>query len=634
MTTPTPGTATALPVVAARGVRGRGIGGPAVRLHPEGELGRWQRLNREATVPHAVTQLGLAGNLENFRRLPDGDAEGYRGRYPFLDTDLYKTLEGVAVVLAEAPTPGLTAFWEESLAAITAAQRPDGYLNTWFQAPDVPAEPWSDLSWGHELYNLGHLVQAAVAARRRLGDDRLLGVARRFADLAVQRYSAAGEPGYCGHPEVEMALVELYRETGVRDYLELARLFVDRRGEGRLTHRIFSAEYFQDAVGLRELDSVTGHAVRMVYLGAGATDVALETGDASLLAALERLWDDMVASKLYLTGGLGSRHSDEAIGDRFELPSERGYNETCAAIGTMQWGWRLFLATGRADVLDVVERVLYNAYAVGTSAEGTAFFYDNPLQRRPDHVQRSGAEIGGDLLRRPWFGCPCCPPNVVRWNAELGDHLAVVDEDSLTLALLTSVSLDTPLLDLDVRTDYPWDAHLSVTVRRAVDRPVALVLRVPAWTELTEVRVGGEVVPAEVVDGWLRLHRVWAAGVGVEVALHQPTRLVRADPRVDALRGSRAVVRGAVVHCVEQVDSDADVEDLVLGPGSAAGIHPGPDHAVVVPVSVRRTTPGRLYRDEDEPADPVHPHHGVVFVPYATWGNREPGAMRVWLPDA
>jgi DUF1680 family protein len=276
----------------------------------EGELGAWQRRNRRATAPHAIEQLRLAGNLDNLARVADpADATGaFRGRYPFLDTDVFKTLEGLAYLLAEdgdedEVTRTVRDFYEEAVAVIQAAQREDGYLNSYFQAPEIDKEPWEDLAWGHELYNLGHLIQAAVAAQRRLGDGRLLDVARAFADLAVRRFGPDGDPQVCGHPEVEMALVELFRETGERSYLELASAFVDRRGHGTVELRVFPAEYFQDSAPLRELDSVTGHAVRMAYLAAGAADVALEQGDDGLLAALQRLWDDMVETKLYFTGG-------------------------------------------------------------------------------------------------------------------------------------------------------------------------------------------------------------------------------------------------------------------------------------------------------------------------------------------
>ncbi|WP_138946491.1 glycoside hydrolase family 127 protein [Plantibacter sp. M259] len=633
------------------------LGARQVRLG-DGELGRWQERNRRATVPHSIEQLRLAGNLDNLARIADpGDGTSrFRGRYPFLDTDVFKTLEGLAYLLAEETVAGdVRDFYEEAVGVIEAAQREDGYLNSYFQAPEIEKEPWEDLAWGHELYNLGHLIQAAIAAKRRLGDDRLLIVARAFADLAVERFGPDGDPQVCGHPEVEMALVELFRETGVRSYLELASAFIDRRGHGTVELRVFPAEYFQDSAPLRDLDSVTGHAVRMAYLAAGATDVALERGDQELLASLQRLWDDMVETKLYLTGGLGSRHSDEAIGDRYELPSERSYSETCAAIAVMQWGWRLYLATGSAAVLDTVETVLYNAYAAGLSADGMAFFYDNPLQRRPDHLQRSGAEADGELLRRSWFGCPCCPPNIVRWTAELQDHLATSTPAGVEIVHLTAASITTERLSLTVDTAYPWDGAVTVTVDTAADDEVELAIRIPAWVVGGSIRVGGSTTPLEPVDGWIRVRRWWRAGDTVELDLPMPVRAHGAHPSVDALRGSIAFVRGPIVSCAEQQDTMADL-DLLRFSGADA------DRAVVehrrileregidavallVPATVDAPAPAVLYPvlsgapDAEPAAAPLADTETAAsltqttatLIPYALWGNREPGAMRVWF---
>ncbi|MFD1503256.1 beta-L-arabinofuranosidase domain-containing protein, partial [Streptosporangium lutulentum] len=267
----------------------------------DGLLRQWQVRNSTATVPHTIERLRSAGNVDNLKRLLMTDAPPYRGRYPFLDTDLYKTLEGVAYEIgAGTAQDGAREFFDEVVELLERVQAEDGYLNSYFQDPANPRQPWEDLSWGHELYNLGHLIQAAVAARRRMGDGRLLAVAVRFADLVVERFGPGKEESTCGHPEVEMALVELFRETGDRAYLVQAGLFVDRRGRGTLKHTIFPPEYFQDHLPFRELPSVTGHAVRMAYLAAGAADIYLETGDRSLLTALDRLWDDMVATKLYV----------------------------------------------------------------------------------------------------------------------------------------------------------------------------------------------------------------------------------------------------------------------------------------------------------------------------------------------
>ncbi|MFI0731466.1 glycoside hydrolase family 127 protein [Streptomyces sp. NPDC021225] len=645
------------------------LGGSRVRI-TGGLLADWQRRNREATVPHTLEQLEKAGNLENLRRLlPTKLAENeqvrpYQGRYPFLDTDLYKTLEGLAYELARPDEGGdlerqvMRDFYEETVGLLERVQAPDGYLNSFFQDPDCAKAPWEDLAWGHEMYNLGHLAQAAVAAHRQLGDRRLLDVAIRFADLVVERYGPTGEEAVCGHPEVEMALVELYRETGDERYLTQARLFVDRRGRGTVVSRVFGSQYFQDHVPLRELPSVTGHAVRMTYLAAGAADVYRETGDRELLDALRRLWDDMVATKLYVTGGLGSRHSDEAVGDRYELPSERSYSETCAAIGTMQWAWRMFLATGDAHYPDVLERVLYNAFAVGPAADGRAFFYDNPLQRRADHDQRSGAEEGGEALRRAWFGCPCCPPNVVRWMAQLADFLVAERAGELLVAGYAQAHVDGTEVALDMATGYPWDGEVRLTVRRAPDRPYRISLRVPGWADAGRIRltVGDEAVAGEVpagtaVDGWLTVERLWRPGDELRLSLPMPVRGHVSHPHLDATRGAVAVARGPLVYCVEQQDCPAGVDDVVIGAEhlAAAGtvVAPeadggGPAGTVLIRVAADVAPPrspelypvltaGPRAASPDTDTDTDTSTADMLLVPYFAWGNREPGPMRVWI---
>ncbi len=646
------------PAVLPRAGSRRPLGTTQVSL-TAGLLSQWQVRNRERTIPHVIDQIRAAGNLDNLRsvaRPAAGEAADqvpareFRGRYPFLDTDIYKLLEGLAYELgrsaagelgrsaagelgrsAAGPDQQVLAFWEEAVDLIERAQRPDGYLNSYVQSTATEAEPWADLAWGHELYTLGHLIQAAVAAHRRLGDDRLLTVARRFADLAVRTFGPDGEPAVDGHPEVEMALVELYRETGHRPYLDLARLLVDRRGHGTIDTRVFPSDYFQDHVPLREMASVTGHAVRMAYLAAGATDVAMETGDAELLGALERLWDDMVATKLYLTGGLGSRHDGEAIGDRFELPSDRAYAETCAAIATMQWAWRMFLATGGAGYLDVYERVLLNAYAVGLSDDGCAFFYDNPLQRRPDHT---------DPLRRAWFSCPCCPPNVVRWTAELQDHLAVLDGGRLRIGLYATGTIAVDGLSLDVVTDYPWDPAITITVRETSAEAPDLSLRIPGWCRGANVRRDEVVVAEDLAPGWCLIADP-VPGETIRLTLPMPVRRHVADPRVDALRGQTAFTRGPVVYCAEQIDQTGAVDDLVVPTTAAAEAEsylgrptPNTDPAtrlIRIPAEVAPTPVGELYPVlPDDPALPTT-RATLTLVPYYLWGNRGAMAMRVWL---
>jgi uncharacterized protein len=615
-----------------------------------GLLAQWQERNRTATIPHSLAELRLAGNLENFRTVKEGTGDAYRGGYPFLDTDIYKTLEGLAYELARdgageagGGTAVIRDFYEEAVALIAGAQEANGYLNTYYQNPDNKKDAWSDLTWGHELYNLGHLIQAAVAANRQLGDDRLLTVAARFADHAVAMFGPTGQEQVCGHPEVEMALVELFRETGRTDYLTLATLFVERRGRGLVKLNHFPAEYFQDNHPLRDLPSVTGHAVRMGYLAAGAADVGLETGDETLFAALERLWNDMVDSKLYITGGLGSRHSDEAIGDRYELPSERSYSETCAAISIMQWGWRMFLATADTRYVDVFETILYNAYAVGLSADGTKFFYDNPLQRRPDHEQRSGAETGGEALRRSWFGCPCCPPNVIRWMSELQDHIAVTTPDSLRIANYASATIRTAGMSLEMTANYPWDGDVEAVITAAPVGEFTLAFRIPAWAGGARISVNGG--PVETVEpGWAEVTRTWSAGDTVRLVLPMVVRAHTSHPHLDATRGSASVARGPLVYCAEQQDNEAGVDDLILdaagvAQAQAGGKVPGTTLAagvvvLTLPVTIAAPAPATLYPLLGAGGGQSTEPGTATLVPYFLWGNRRAEPMRVWLRTA
>jgi DUF1680 family protein len=588
-----------------------------------------------------------SGVLDNFRRIAERTGEPFRGGYPFMDTDAYKTLEAAAYELARDAAPGdspgdaaVRAFYEEAVSLVERAQADDGYLSSFHQGPDATVPPWTDLAGGHELYNLGHLIQGALAATRGLGDHRLLAVARRFADLVVDRFGEDGRAEYCGHPQIETALVELYRETGHEPYLRQAELFVERRGSGLFAKAPFGPAYYADHAPLRDLDTVTGHAVRMVYLAAGATDVAVERGDTARIDHLLRLWDDMVRTKSYVTGGIGSRHSDEAFGDRYELPSERAYAETCAAIGTMQWGWRLFLATGSAAVLDHVERILYNGFAAGVSLDGTRFFYDNPLQRRPDHTDGRPADPT-EPLRRQWFGCACCPPNAARWISGLQDHVALETPDGLTIALLTACSVRSAALSVDVVTDYPWDGRITVRVLAARDEPTTLTLRVPGWATSPRATVDGVAIDSAAPDGWLHLTRAWRPGQEIVLDLPMRPTLVVSHPAVDATRGAVAAVRGPVVHCLEQADSPVPVDELVVhavgeAPSSSDDPALPPDpvlrHALTAHVSRRRAPSDDPYPTANRTDPPaLSTTTQVALVPYHLWANREPGAMRVWL---
>ncbi|HEY1699138.1 MAG TPA: beta-L-arabinofuranosidase domain-containing protein [Trebonia sp.] len=587
-----------------------------------GLLGEWQRRNVDASLPLALRQLDAAGNLDNVRLAisvseggPAGGA-GYRGPV-FMDSDIHKTLEAIGWELQRGPRPGLTAFADDVISLLERAQRPDGYLNSWFQATGEPR--YSRLSSSHEMYCAGHLIQAAIAMRRGSGDDRLLAVAEKFADHLVREF-AGDTKGLDGHPIIETALVELYRETGAARYLDLARQFVDQRGSGLAGDSGMGRRYLADHVPVRSSATEVGHVVRALYLEAGVTDVAAETGDRELLETSIRRWEDMVATKTSLTGGNGSRHSDEGFGDRFELPPDRAYNETCAAIASFHWSWRLLLATGDSRYADHMERVLYNGFGAALSADGTRFFYVNPLQRREDHYEKDDPG-----QRHAWFSCACCPPNIMRLLASLHHYLATTDADTLYLQQLASARITGAGLSVETATDYPWQGRVEIRVIAAKPGERGLAVRVPAWGTGARYRLNNDpeqAVPAP-PPGNLVLRRQWHPGDTVTVDLGLAPRWTLPDRRVDAIRGCAAVERGPLVYCFEQPDQipGAAVDDLAVAPGATMAEEP-----VTLPgvgPTVRVAVPARSAGPDSVTA---------VAIPYFQWDNRDRGAMRVWLP--
>jgi uncharacterized protein len=634
------------------------LAGPGGRLSPDGLLGDWQRRNADASLPLALRQLQDAGNLDNVRLAIRADEEaangdpglggdaadlrrvtagrglgpvdplpglGYRGPV-FMDSDIYKTLEAIGWELARAgdsdPRPELTAFTGDVIALLDEAQRPDGYLNSYFQASGEPR--YARLAWSHEMYCAGHLIQAAIALHRGAGDDRLLAIAVKLADHLAREF-LGGAKGLDGHPIIETALAELYRETGTTQYLELARQFVDQRGGGLAGETSMGRRYLQDHVPVRDSPTEVGHVVRALYLEAGVTDVAAETGDRELLESSARRWEDMVAAKTYLTGGNGSRHSDEGFGDRFELPPDRAYNETCAAIASFHWSWRLLLATGDARYADHMERVLFNGFAGAIARDGTRFFYVNPLQRREDHYEKDDPG-----RRRTWFNCACCPPNIMRLLASLHHYLATTDGDTLYLQQFAAARVAGAGLEAEVVTDYPWHGRVEIRVTAAEPGERGLAVRVPEWGAGSRYRLNDDperIVPSP--SAYLVLRREWRPGDTVTVDLDMTPRWTLPDRRADAIRGCAAIERGPLVYCFEQADQ-ADgvaVDDLVVTPGA-----PLAEREVALPgvgPTVQVTVPARFAADAGGADDGAV---GATAIPYFQWDNRDHGAMRVWLP--
>jgi DUF1680 family protein len=480
---------------------------------------------------------------------------------------------------------------------------------------------------------------------RTTSDARLLDVARKAADLVTRTFGTeSGQvDGVCGHPEIETALVELFRETGERSYLATAQYFLDRRGHGLLGSDRFGAHYWQDHLPIRQAPSAEGHSVRQLYLLAGVADVYTETGDDTLREAAERLWGEMVATKTYLTGGVGAHHTDEAFGDPYELPNERSYCETCAAIASVMFSWRMLLITGQARYADLIERTLYNGFLGGLSLDGTKFIYANPLQVREGHL--SGGN-DGDYARKSWFHCACCPPNVMRTLASLEHYVILSNTDEIRVHQYISGTYTAALgggaAILSVATDYPWEGQVRIRIHSAPGEEWGLGLRVPHWAESVSVRVNGEPATAEPKEGWLTVARSWAAGDELVLELPLVARFTYADPRVDAARGSVALERGPLVYCLEAVDNpDQRLDDIIIDTNTMpVAVHDANLLGGVTTLAVRglqRPRPNGSWwpYNSEASVDVASSDHATVAltaVPYFAWGNRDEGAMRVWTP--
>jgi DUF1680 family protein len=613
-----------------------------------------QQVNARVGIPQGPFLLESAGNLEDLRLVARGGVGEYHGDYPFMDSDVYKWLEAASWQLSRLcpDTPEgrrLAEDVERLIGLVADAQQPDGYINTWFQAGKGEGR-FTDLRWGHELYCAGHLIQAAVAHHRATGRTRLLEIARRFADHIDSVFGpvGSGKPinGFDAHPEVETALVELYRETGERRYLDLAGYFVDGHGHGL----VGGEAYCQDRVPVREARTVEGHAVRQLYLLAAVADLAAESGEQELRAAGERLWSAMAATKTHLTGGVGAHHDKEEFGDPYELPTERAYCETCAAIASIQFSWRMALLTGQARYSDLIERTLFNGFLSGVSLDGERWLYINPLQVRDGHDDQGGDK---SARRTAWFRCACCPPNVMRLLASLEHYLASTDGNGIQLhqyagGTFRGEASGSPVV-LSVATEYPWDGRITVSVdEAATDAPWTLSLRIPQWCDRFTVQYGEQTddeTSAALEDGWLRLSRTWRTGERVVLELDMEPRLTSADPRVDAVRGCVAIERGPLVYCLEQVDNPGGgLDDVVIDTSHPLTAKHRPDLlggvTTVLGSGYRRAmAPQGWWPYPSGPASVANASEpeasgriDLAAVPYFAWANRQDGAMRVWLP--
>jgi len=610
-------------------------------------------VNRKISLRFGFKMLTKAGNFDNLR-IAGGLSKGnYRG-YVFQDSDIYKWLEAVAWEIGREPDKELSYLADQTIALIAAVQRPDGYINSYIQSRESP-QPWTDMDNGHELYCAGHLFQAAIAFQRALGDHRLLNIACRFADHIDAIFGPAKRHGTCGHPEVEMALVELFRTTGELRYLDLAIFFIDQRGHNLMKgHRSYGAEYHQDHIPVRQVTEAAGHAVRQLYLASGITDLFLETGEQALFDAMLRLSKDITETKLYITGGLGARFDGESFGDPYELPTDQCYCETCASIASLMWNWRMLLASGDGHYADQMERALYNNILASPALDGEHYFYINPLMLREAKYLRLSTDLPPSEIfipdQRPeWHDCACCPPNVMRLFSSFSHYLATHDEKGIQIHQFAPAHIECEPINglpvkLNVTTEYPWQGQVTFQVVESGNSPWTLSIRNPQWSQSPTLSINGtKVKDPKCEKGYLVLERTWQIDDTVELDLGMEAILLESNPRVDATRECLAIQRGPIIYCLESRDQDinSNLLDIQIDP-----IQPLQSHwhdsllggVITVKASGYYTNmelwQGILYR-QARAADSQQAQRqpiSLVAIPYYAWGNRGIESMRIWIP--
>ncbi|MBX5001907.1 glycoside hydrolase family 127 protein [Rhizobium lentis] len=562
----------------------------------------------------------------------------------FWDSDLGKSIETIAYSLYRRPNPKLEARADEIIDMYERMQDKDGYLNAWFQRVE-PARRWTNLRDHHELYCAGHLMEAAVAYYQATGKRKLLDIMCRYADYMIKVFGhGEGQiPGYCGHEEIELALVKLARATGEKKYLDLSKFFIDERGtephfftaeaarDGRSATDFHQKtyEYGQAHQPVREQKKVVGHAVRAMYLYSGMADIATEYKDDSLTAALETLWDDLTTKQMYITGGIGPAASNEGFTDYYDLPNATAYAETCASVGLVFWASRMLGRGPDRRYADIMEQALYNGALPGLSTDGKTFFYDNPL------------ESAGKHHRWKWHHCPCCPPNIARLVTSIGSYMYAVSDDEIAVHLYGESTARLKLangaeVELGQVSNYPWDGAVTFTARLQKPAKFALSLRIPGWAEGATLSVNGEMLDlgVDIQDGYARIDRQWTDGDRVALYLPLSLRPQYANPKVRQDVGRVALMRGPLVYCVETTDNGEDLNAIVLPrelPAAETVVLKDLNDAVALDLKVEREETSNwgtsLYRKT--PAE--RQVATARFVPYHLWDNRAPGEMLVWV---
>ena len=602
-----------------------------------GFWGPRREINVSRSIPTMHDLLEANGRMNNFRRLV-GKSQAAQTGPVFSDSDVYKWTEAVGFVLQSGDRPALRETAEKIIDEVVAVQEPSGYLNTYYQddRKSLRMLPQTQTT-GHELYNIGHMLQGAIAYYRATGDRRLLDAGIRFVnDFLIPNYGPAPKkPIVSGHPEIEMSLIELYRITGDQRQLDLAGYILG--GDSRIELPERRTIYMFSGTPFTARTRMQGHAVRAMYACCGATDYYMETGDESYWKTLNLLWNDTTSTKMYVTGGVGSRSDGEAFGDAYELPNFRAYGESCAAIGNMMWNWRMLAVTGDARFTDVLERALYNGINSGMSLDGTLYCYRNPLAFDPST---------GDKIRNSWYDVTCCPPNLERTFASLPGYFYSTSADGIYVHLYDNSELNWHLengvgIKVAQKTNYPWDGGVEIAVSPAKASDFTFYVRIPGWTDHAQVAVNGEAMSGIVPGTYLPIHRRWSAGDVIQLKLEVIPQVIEANARVADDSGRVAIQRGPLIYCLEEIDqpSGMSLSDVAVNPGRQpaeqfqaefrnnllGGMvvlhHTG---AVYQRGASEKMLYSRYSRDTRTQKVPL------TFIPYYAWANRQATSMQVW----
>ena len=616
----------------------------------EGIPYQWEALNDR--VPDAEPSYCM----RNFS-IAAGKQAGTHAGFVFQDSDVAKWIEGAAYTLRWHPDEALEAVVDGAIDEVVAAQQPDGYLDTYYIIGGLEKR-FTNLKDHHELYVAGHMIEAAVAYYQATGKRRLLDAMIRFVDC-IDSVIGAEEGklhGYPGHPVIEMALIRLYEVTKDEKHLKLAKYFVDQRGQRPLyfeeedarNHNsfywkdsYFQYQYYQAGMPIREQTEAQGHAVRAMYLYAGVADVARETGDAELAAVCRRLWANTVQRRMYVTGSVGSSEYGEAFTFDYDLPNDTIYGETCAAIALVFFARRMLSLEAKGEYADVMERALYNGVISGMQLDGKKFFYVNPLEVLPEASLKDQRKRHVKVQRQRWFGCACCPPNIIRLVSSLEDYICSAGRREMYVHLYVKGAVQAEIggkaVRFEVDTDYPWNGDIALTYRGEGGAAFALKLRIPGWCGKYALTLNGEQLEADAKDGYATVDRTWQAGDKLELALDMPVKLVRANPRIYEDAGKVAVQRGPLVYCLEEADNSRNLHAVRLGGADASQFTTQwkPDKLGGI---VELQSPGIRETDEGwgETAYSADREIRTVparltWIPYYSWANREPGEMRVWV---